>query len=293
MRARLGVNETGAQRMSLAGLLRVSRLIGIVDIGANPIDGDPPYGPLLSAGLCKVTGFEPQPSALAKLNARKGALETYLPHAIGDGERHTLYVCRCTGMTSLLEPDPAALNLFPRFAELGQIMERRDIATVRLDDIAELGAVDFLKIDAQGAELVVLKGGRSKLSGAVAVQTEVSFVPLYKGQPSFGEIDMEMRAQGFLPHATVSVNRRLLLPMRTDNPHAHINQMLEADIVYVRDIRHMQDWSDTQLAHMAIIAHYCYRSFDLTIKCLSEMVGRGVASKDILGAYSAELSAQS
>ena len=34
--------------------------IDVVDIGANPIDGDPPYRLLLDAGLCRVTGFEPQ-----------------------------------------------------------------------------------------------------------------------------------------------------------------------------------------------------------------------------------------
>ena len=32
-----------------------------------PIDGDPPYKAMLAAGLCEVTGFEPQAEALARL----------------------------------------------------------------------------------------------------------------------------------------------------------------------------------------------------------------------------------
>jgi hypothetical protein len=84
----------------------MDRLTEVVDVGAYPIDGDPPYKSMLAAGLCRVTGFEPQEDALARLNAKKGPTDRYLPYAIGDGERHRLRICRAPGMTSLLEPDP-------------------------------------------------------------------------------------------------------------------------------------------------------------------------------------------
>jgi len=41
----------------------------------------------------ELIGFEPNPLALEKLNAIKGPNETYLPFAIGDGQRRTLHVC--------------------------------------------------------------------------------------------------------------------------------------------------------------------------------------------------------
>jgi hypothetical protein len=65
----------------------------VVDVGANPIDGEPPYAGMLRAGLCRVTGFEPQEEALRQLQQRNSALERYLPHALGDGGAHTLHVC--------------------------------------------------------------------------------------------------------------------------------------------------------------------------------------------------------
>jgi hypothetical protein len=74
----------------LARLLSMNRLTHVVDIGANPIAGAPSYRPLLDAQLCRVTGFEPQASALAELNLKKGANETYFPYAVGDGREHTL-----------------------------------------------------------------------------------------------------------------------------------------------------------------------------------------------------------
>lgn len=51
----------------LKTLLQLDRLTEVVDIGANSIDGDPPYKPMLDLGLCRITGFEPQPDALATL----------------------------------------------------------------------------------------------------------------------------------------------------------------------------------------------------------------------------------
>ena len=44
----------------LSDLLGPARLTSVVDIGANPVDGDPPYKPMLEKRLCRVTGFEPQ-----------------------------------------------------------------------------------------------------------------------------------------------------------------------------------------------------------------------------------------
>ena len=101
----LPVSETDP----LSTLLAAERLTAVVDIGANPIDV-PPYLPLLQKRLCRLFGFEPQPSALAELNAHKSELETYLPHVVGSGEQARLRVCAAPGMTSLLEPDPVMLK---------------------------------------------------------------------------------------------------------------------------------------------------------------------------------------
>lgn len=51
------------------------RITEVIDVGANPIDTAPPYTPMLAAGLCRVTGFEPQADALRTLQERKGQHE--------------------------------------------------------------------------------------------------------------------------------------------------------------------------------------------------------------------------
>ncbi len=73
--------------------------------------------------------------------------------------------------------------------------------------------MDYLKIDVQGSELAIFQNGRRRLADAVVIQTEVSFLPLYKKQPVFGQIDLELRGQGFIPHALTSIDRRMIWPM--------------------------------------------------------------------------------
>src|SRR3954451_13935580 len=72
-------------------------------------------------------------------------------------------------------------------------------------------------MDVQGSELEVLRGGTVKLSQAVVVQTEISFVPLYKEQPVFGDIDLELRSQGFIPHCFAAVKYWPIAPGVIDN----------------------------------------------------------------------------
>jgi FkbM family methyltransferase len=269
-----------ASALLLRDLARCSRPTSILDIGASLVEGDPPYRPMLDDSLCTVTGFEPQPRALAELEQRKGPLERYFPQVVGDGRTHRLKITKAEGMTSLFTPDVSQLRLFAPFEAWGSVVAEVDVQTHRLDDL-DIDAFDLLKIDVQGAELMVLQHGRERLRNAVAVQTEVSFVPLYRDQPTFGDVDRELRTQGFVPHAMAEVKRWPIAPTAfsgdVDNPG---NQLLEADIVYVRDLARLDCLSSEQLSHLAMIAFHIYGSADLATFCLVELQQRGDASAD-------------
>ena len=131
--------------------------IDIVDIGASPIDGPPPYTPLLEQGMVQLIGFEPDETQYRELLTTQSENVRYYPFAIGDGNDATLHVCRAPGMTSLLKPDMDVLNYFSGFPEWGTVIAERQIGTRRLDDIKEIGNVDYLKLDVQGSELAILQ----------------------------------------------------------------------------------------------------------------------------------------
>jgi len=261
-------------------------LTAVVDVGANPIDGETPYHPLLSRRICTVTGFEPQPNGLAVLNQRKSDLETYLPYVIGDGSAQTLHITAMPGMTSLFEPNFAVLDWFHGFSAWSEVKQKVPVQTRRLDDLAEITAIDMLKIDVQGAELMVFKGAEEKLKRAVAIHTEVCFLHLYKNQPLFGEIDLELRRLGLIPHHIHHINRRTILPAYSEaSPNSSLNQVLFADVIYIRDFTKAELMDDEQFKHLALIAHHCYKSHDLVIHCLSRLVERNAIASNAVDLF--------
>jgi FkbM family methyltransferase len=274
----------------LTEILAPARPTAIVDAGANPIDGEPPYKAMLAAGLCEVTGFEPQGHALAQLEKSKGPRERYLPYVLGDGGQRTLNVCELDGMTSLLVPDPAHLALFNLFPIWGTVKSQIPVTTRKLDDISEIAHLDFLKMDIQGAEREVLAHGRAKLNETVVIQTEVSFVPLYRGQPVFGEMDLALRELGFLPHSVTGTKVWPIAPMVVgDTPNRGIRQLLETDMIYVRDFSRPENMSAEQWKHLALVAHHCYGSYDLVLKAIVTLIGMGVVPEGANRRYLASL----
>jgi FkbM family methyltransferase len=270
----------------LADLLQTNRLTAVVDIGANPITDIPPYQAMLGKRLCSLVGFEPQAEGLATLNERKSDLETYLPYPVGDGTLATLKVCHAPGMSSLLTPNPQILDCLALYSIFGMVTGELPMQTHSLDNISEIAALDFLKIDVQGSELAVFRGGRAHLANAVAVHTEVCFMQLYKDQPLFGDIDRELRSLGMIPHMFTEIKKAMILPLYFEKDlYATMNQALYTDVVYVRDFTRPDDMSAEQLKHLALISHYCYQSYDLTVKCLRDLQLRNAIASDSMTRY--------
>lgn len=120
-----------SQRLEfLNAIFQGAEPISVVDVGANPIEGDAPYKPLLDAKMARVTGFEPQAEALAHLNENKSDLETYLPHALGAGGEATLRIYKHSGFSSLFNAniENASLIGFQREMRLKSEMQIQTVA---------------------------------------------------------------------------------------------------------------------------------------------------------------------
>ncbi len=72
--------------------------------------------------------------------------------------------------------------------------------------------------------------------------------------------------------------------IKKDNFRVPFNQLLEADIVYIRDIiPHQADV--VSLKKLAIFAHYCYESHDLAARCIINLHTCGAVSADAQRRY--------
>lgn len=243
--------------------------INIVDIGASPIDGNPPYQNLIDIDKAKVIGFEPSPEQYQILLQQTNPKLKFLPYAVGDGNEAILNICLAPGMTSLLEPDLKILEHFHGFSEWAKIIDKQAITTRKLDEIEEIETIDYLKLDVQGSELTIIKNGKEKINNSLVIHTEVNFIPFYKDQPLFAEIDQELRQLGFYLHSFNPLIKRVFKPLIINNNiYSGLNQVLWTDAIYVKDFSQFSELSTEDLIKIAIIMNDLYNSFDLTTLAL-------------------------
>ena len=265
--------------------LALSRRTRIVDVGANPL-GEAPYAGLMRRGGCEVIGFEPQPAAYAKLANIKSKNETYFPFAVGDGTRKQLKVYNHSGFTSVFEPNVPGLR-FLGWERFATISNRAEFDTVMLDTATEIGEFDLLKIDIQGGEVDVFAGGEKALSFATAVIVELRYFRLYEDEPMAGGVDNELRRQGFYMHKFL-FSKEVALP----NSQSHRlrnrrmrDQVIDGDVVYLRDMGKIANYSDSQLKHLCITAAGVFGSHSLVLYCLDELVRREAVPGDLPARY--------
>lgn len=238
--------------------------VHIVDIGASPIDGELVYQPILNQGGYKLTCFEPNPAMFEELQKKLTPNMTCLPYAIGDGRDGILNICVAPGMNSLFAPYDELLKLFHGYSEWATVLERLPVSTHRLDDLHELNDIDFIKLDVQGSELAILENAVEKLKSALVIHVETLFIPHYKDQPLFGEIDLALRKSGFWFHKFDHMVSRVFKPLKRNNDiYAGLSQLHWADSVYVRSFMDFEHISPYALLKIARIMHELYGSYDL------------------------------
>lgn len=217
-------------------LVALDHPITLMDVGAAAIAEVPVYKSLLDLDIAHLHAFEGDPRHIEQLNDAYGKKISIYNDFLFDGTKQTLYEASAeSGMTSLLKPDLNALKFFNGFENFGRIERTHSVQTKKLDDLAGLPPIDVLKMDVQGAELTILKNGINKLRNCVAIQLEVSHICLYERQPSFGDVDVWMRDNGYTPHCFFHIKKWSIAPtIRDNNFRIPFNQLLESDVLYIK-----------------------------------------------------------
>jgi len=147
-----------------------------------------------------IYSFEPDPQlseALIKRAVAEDRNWKIFPIALGRySETRLLNKMVSTPFNSFLEP---VSGLPPMVARDNTVADKCLVEIRRLDDFAsELEDLrhTFVKIDTQGFDLEVLAGGGQVIRKVPMLQTELSWRPIYRGMPSFGEAIEAFHAEG-------------------------------------------------------------------------------------------------
>ena len=152
-----------------------------------------------------IHSFEPLAGLVAKMTARQAADPLWTIHAFALGAEEALRVINVAAwdvFSSFLEPAPGSV---PEFEQFSTAARKEQVRIESLDGIAAsaLASVDlgrtFLKLDTQGFDLQVLRGGRATISRIPALQTEVSVRPVYRGMPGMAQSIAAFGELGFAP----------------------------------------------------------------------------------------------
>jgi FkbM family methyltransferase len=181
---------------------------GRVQMGAGTYPWVPE--PFLSDEI--LTLYDADEDALRTMAPAQGVAATNVfPYCLGERDSDGMLHLNFDPFASSLLPAAAIDPELHQFSEgtdyvmrdAFRTLERRPVRIRALDELDEIRsgkvpAPDFLVLDTQGTELDILRGARKSLAETtVALQVEVEFVELYKGQALFGDIASFLRELDF------------------------------------------------------------------------------------------------
>lgn len=146
-----------------------------------------------------IYAFEPVPESFKKLQqntANYSSIHCYNLALSNKTEKGNMYISNTYSSSSLLEPKEHLIQhpeiIFNKVCKVN---------TITLSDWLKqenINQIDFLWLDLQGAELVVLKESERVLEKVKVIYTEVSLMENYKNAPLYSELKNYLVSQGFI-----------------------------------------------------------------------------------------------
>ncbi len=172
----------------------------LLDVGANVGQ----FGlSMFGAGFKgRLVSFEPLPAARGELarNAAQFPGRWHVAEAVALSDQHgeaCFNVAANLASSSFLQQSRNMIAAAPFATKIQEIVVKTERLDDVLDAIVPADTPVALKIDTQGAEGAVLRGGGASLPRMRYVVLEQSIAGLYEGQPRYFVLDELLRSAGF------------------------------------------------------------------------------------------------
>lgn len=170
----------------------------LVDVGANR--GQFAWAAATQMAVRNILCFEPQKPEekwIRSIPMPHGTRWQVFPLALGSRSGNVpMQVMTASASSSLLRLGKIHRDLYPQIREEASVT----VSVARMDEIPEIQSIRgpaFLKLDVQGYELEVLRGGGASLSAFQWIYLETSTLPFYQEAATFEEILGFLRGHGF------------------------------------------------------------------------------------------------
>lgn len=271
------------------GLLRDDPTITIVDVGAQDLKGEGHiYSPLTKVWPHRVIGFEPVYDEEVVETTETG-VRRVLPCALGDGSAQALNVTKYSALSSFYAPNRSLRAEFHGPTHLYDVVKTVPMETRALDTL-QLEQADFIKLDTQGAEPMIVKAGMRYVSQTPLVYSETMFVPFYENAPLFDEHLSLFRSHGFELFDLYLNGRRRPDVQVPDaypllGPQGGGGRLIWGDALYGQ--RYLSS-AEPSAEHRpkalkaALLLHFLFRKYDVVARIL-ELYAGDARCRDYLG----------
>ncbi|MFQ5801476.1 MAG: FkbM family methyltransferase [Candidatus Methylomirabilales bacterium] len=193
------------------------------------------------------------------------------------------YFTRKPEVSSFLPPNRPLLERFPD-ANRFDVVRVAKMEMTTLDVVLQEHAVDnvdFLKVDTQGSELLILEGGTRALASAVGLEVEVDFIPLYQGQCLFSDVDTFLKRYGF---ELFDLNRFYWRRRIAHHTETGRGQLVFADALYLKTPERLCSdgvgpMGKEKILWKTVIVAGAYGLFDYAFEVLREGWERGMINE--------------
>lgn len=243
-----------------------SEHLTLLDIGAA---GDMENRWKRISPLVNYIGFEPDERSYNELLKKPSKCASYTVYQKAVWSKKgsiSFHATRGWQQSSHYQPNQNFVYNFPKL-ERFDLIKKIEIETDTIDNLVD-EKIDFIKIDAQGGELEILKGANKTLSHVMGLELEVGLHAIYLNQPMFHDVVNAMDEKDFVFIDFVSLRR-----WERSNLNSTMGQLVFGDAIFLRSpewmIKYHGDNVKKLLRYIAICS--LYNRFDIIDVVLQNM----------------------
>ena len=182
----------------------------------------------------KAVLVEPDPREYSSLSSSLPKNFILVNNVLHDKKENiNLNLCRKQMCSSVFDFNVERLEKYPH-SQRFDVIEKKSFPADTLDNslLDKVEYVDFIKIDAEGSELSILKGATNVLENAIGLEIETTFLDTKKGQPLFREVDGFVSSKNF---QLIDIRCDFWKRNVTVKPNNKKGQVIFCDALYFRE----------------------------------------------------------